>query len=60
MILYFFRLNVFTLNVSRLNVVRLLDREGVSLDGRVYSSGKNFTGKINPTLILPVKRKFYP
>ena len=24
-------------------------------NGRVYSAVKNFTGKINPTLILPVK-----
>ena len=29
------------------------------IHGRVYSAGKNFTGKINPALILPVKRKFY-
>ena len=27
--------------------------------GRVYSAGKNFTGKINPDVILPVKLKFY-
>ena len=27
--------------------------------GRVYSAGKNFTGKINPDFILPVKLKFY-
>ena len=26
---------------------------------RVYSVGKNFTGKINPDVILPVKLKFY-
>ena len=27
--------------------------------GRVYSAGKNFIGKINPDVILPVKLKFY-
>ena len=27
--------------------------------GRVYSAGKNFNGKINPDVILPVKLKFY-
>ena len=26
---------------------------------RVYSAGKNFIGKINPDVILPVKLKFY-
>ena len=28
-------------------------------NGRVSSAGKNFTGKINPDVILPVKLKFY-
>ena len=32
---------------------------GPNFWGRVYSAGKNFTGRINPALILPVKRKFY-
>ena len=27
--------------------------------GRVYSAGKNFTGKINADAILPVKLRFY-
>ena len=27
---------------------------------RVYSAGKNFTGRINPALILLVKLKFLP
>ena len=27
--------------------------------GHVYSAGKNFTSKINPDVILPVKLKFY-
>ena len=30
------------------------------MKGRVYSAGKNFTGKINPDVILPVKLKFSP
>ena len=29
------------------------------LIGRVYSAGKNFTGKINSDVILPVELKFY-
>ena len=32
--------------------------EGIFI-GRVYSAGKNFTGRINPALILPLKLKFY-
>ena len=27
--------------------------------GRVYPAGKNFTGRINPALILPLKLNFY-
>ena len=29
------------------------------MKGRVYSASKNFTGKINPDVILPVELKFY-
>ena len=29
------------------------------IHGRVCSAGKNFTGRINPALILLVKLKFY-
>ena len=31
-------------------------RDGSKIIGRVYSAGKNFTGKINPDVILPVKQ----
>ena len=36
-----------------------IDFKQVIFFGRVYSAGKNFTSRINPTPILPVKLKFY-
>ena len=43
----------------RLDYIKIVGYIDDLIIGRVYSAGKNFTGKINPALILPVKLKFY-